>query len=175
MVSNVGYVMIGQDPRTKDFWIQEREDNNGMPGKVNLLADGMGDVRPSINGYVKKGYDPEKIIYNGQPVTDVFTKTTDENGDVVFKGNRKGKRGIVEIPKNDPSIRQIVITPSGEKVYVPVMLGSTTYVKPLSDGNYKVVSQAVVQPPQKPSVTIMSEEELIEHFAKYAPKLEVEA
>ncbi len=172
MVANVGYVMIGQDPLTKDFWIQQREDNDGKPGKVNLFADGSGDVRPSINNYVRNGYDPEKIIYNGQPVTDVFTKTTDENGDIVFKGRKKGK---VEFAKDIPGVSQIITTTTGEKVPIPVYLGSQTYVKPLRNGMYKVVSRLVVNPPQKPSVTIMSEQELIEHFAKQAPKLDVKA
>ena len=90
MVSNVGFVMIGQDAKTKTFWVHERENNDGKPGKVGLMADGSGDVRPTINAYVKNGYAPERIIYNGQPVTDVFTKTTDNEGNVVFKGSQKG-------------------------------------------------------------------------------------
>lgn len=89
-VSNSGFIIIGQDPKTKDFFVHERENKNGQPGKINgKMIDGRGDVRPTINEYVKDGFDPKKIIINGQPVTDVFTKTTDANGNVAFKGKNK--------------------------------------------------------------------------------------
>ena len=84
--NNTSFVIIGQDPKSNAFWIHERENKDGKPGKIGLMADGKGDVRPTINSYVSKGYDPSHIIYNGQPVTDVFIKTTNEKGEVAFKG-----------------------------------------------------------------------------------------
>lgn len=163
MVSNNGFVVIGQDPYSKDFWYHQRKCEEGKPCNIELMGDGSGDVRPLINSYVKKGYDPEKIIYNGQPVTDVFTKTTDEGGNIAFKGVDKGILKKV----GNPQVRQVVTTSSGEKVIVPAMLGSETTVVPLNDGTYKVITQAVVYPKPEPKVTIMTEEELVEHFAKF--------
>lgn len=161
--SNVGFVVIGQDPKSKAFWIHEREDDNGKPGEIKCFVDGKGDVRPTVNAYVKEGIAPERIIYNGQPVTDVFTKTTDEEGNIAFKGADKG---ILKKTGN-PHVRQVITTSSGEKVIVPAMLGSETTVVPLNDGTYKVVTQAVVYPRPEPKVTIMTEDELVEHFAKF--------
>lgn len=96
---------------------------------------------------------------------------TDEKGNVVFKGGKKGK---VEFAKNNPVVRQVITTASGQKVFIPVMMGSETTVEPLKDGTYKVVSRPVTNPPQEPKVTIMSEAELIENFGKYTPKLDVQ-
>ena len=169
------FVIIGQDPFTKDFWYHHRANNDGKPGKVDLMGDGSGDVRPMINNYVNKGYAPERIIYNGQPVTDVFTKTTDEKGNITFKGADKG---ILKKTGN-PQVRQVITTSSGEKVIVPAMLGSETTVVPLNDGTYKVITQAVVYPKPEPKVTIMTEDELVEHFAKFnngtTQKLDIKA
>ena len=167
-MNNYDFVIIGQDPNTKDFWYHQRENNDGKPGKINLMGDGKGDVRPMINTYVKDGYDPQKIIYNGQPVTDVFTKTTDANGAVIFKG---GQNGILPSQKN-PVIKQIITTSSGKKVYIPAMLGSETKVEALRDGTYKVITQTVVYPKPEPKVTIMTEEELIEKFGRYSTMIE---
>ena len=163
-VSNTGFVFIGQHNYTDDFWAHEREDNNGKPGKVNKMIDGSGDVRPLVNDYVQKGYDPSKIILNGQPVTDVFTKTTDENGNVAFKGVQKSSANVADrIPA-----RQVVTLSNGEKLVIPVMMGSSTNVEPLVDGTYKVTSQAIVFPKPEPKVTIMTEEELV---AKFKPNM----
>ena len=160
MISNANFVVIGQDPSTKDFWLHEREDNNGKPGKIGLMADGKGDVRPTINAYVSKGYAPERIIYNGQPVTDVFTKTTDEEGNVAFKGANKGK---VE-KGNSPFVRQVVTLSNGEKLTIPTMMGSSTNVEPLDDGTYKVTTQYSIFPKPEPKVAILTEEELVARF-----------
>ena len=164
MVSNNGFVVIGQDPYSKDFWYHQHKCEEGKPCNVELMGDGNGDVRPLINSYVKKGYDPEKIIYNGQPVTDVFTKTTDENGNVAFKGVQKSSANVADrIPA-----RQVVTLSNGEKLVIPVMMGSSTNVEPLVDGTYKVTSQAIVFPKPEPKVTIMTEEELV---AKFKPNM----
>ncbi len=172
MSYNNGFIVIGQDLQTKNFWIQQRENVNEVPGKVNMFADGQGDIRPSINSYVEKGFAPERIIYNGQPVTDVFTKTVDEEGKVSFKGGKKGK---VEFAKDDPTVRQYVITQSGQKIAIPVMLGSITTVKPLRNGTYKVISRLVTNTPQKPSVKVVSEAELIEMFGRQSSKIDIQA
>lgn len=160
MASNNGFVIIGQDIATKEFWVHQRANQNGKPGNVELMADGNGDVRQTVNNYVKKGYDPQRIIYNGQPVTDVFTKVTDENGNITFKGAPKGK---VE-KGNTPYVRQIVTLSNGEKLEIPVMMGSKTNVESLDDGTYKVTTQAVVFPKPEPKVTIMTEAELVARF-----------
>ena len=164
MVSNNGFVVIGQDPYSKDFWYHQHKCEEGKPCNIELMGDGNGDVRPLINNYVKKGYEPEKIIYNGQPVTDVFTKTTDENGNVAFKGVQKSSANVADrIPA-----RQVVTLSNGEKLVIPVMMGSSTNVEPLVDGTYKVTSQAIVFPKPEPKVTIMTEEELV---AKFKPNM----
>lgn len=162
---NGGYVIIGQDPKTLDFWYHERENNNGKPGAIQLMGDGKGDVRGMVNDYVHNGYDPEKIILNGQPITDVFTRTTDKDGQVVFKGHGK----IVKNDNGDKGVRQVIETQSGVIVKVPVMLGSETIVKPLTDGTYKVISKPVnYYGDNKESVKILTEEELIEKFSKHS-------
>lgn len=72
---NSNYVIIGQNPKTKDFWFHERENNNGKPGKVICMGDGRGDLKGTVDWYVEKGFDPSKIIINGQPASDVFEKS----------------------------------------------------------------------------------------------------
>lgn len=75
MLKNPGnYVIIGQNPKDGRFWIHERENKNNKPGKVVTFIDGKGDVKNTIKNYIEKGYNSNKIIYNGQPITDVFEK-----------------------------------------------------------------------------------------------------
>ena len=74
MQMNSNFVIIGQNPLTKDFFYHVRENNENKPGKIKLMGDGKGDVSKLIESYVKRGYSPEHIIYNGQPVADVFQK-----------------------------------------------------------------------------------------------------
>lgn len=62
-----------------DFFVQEREDNGGKPGKVLTFADGRGDVREVAQSYIKDGFDPKKIIINGQLASDMFEKTAEKN------------------------------------------------------------------------------------------------
>ena len=80
------FVMVGQDPKTKDFFYHERENNNGNPGKIRVMGDGKGDVRPLVNSYIKDGVPSENIFVNGQNVEDVFTKEVDEKGNISFRG-----------------------------------------------------------------------------------------
>lgn len=56
------------------FFIHERENNNGQPGKIVTMADGNGDINEVAKSYIKDGFDPSKIIINGQPASDVFQK-----------------------------------------------------------------------------------------------------
>ena len=68
------FVIIGQNPTDSRYWIHVRENMNNNPGKIKIMADGKGDIKPTIDYYVKNGYKPENIIYNGQPVKDTFQK-----------------------------------------------------------------------------------------------------
>jgi len=61
---------------TGPFFVQERENNNGKPGKIVTFADGKGDVNEVAKGYIEDGFDPKKIIINGQLASDVFTKNS---------------------------------------------------------------------------------------------------
>lgn len=61
----------------------------------------------------------------------------------------------------------VIRTQNNSLVVIPQMLGSTTKVKPLKDGNYAVITQAVIMPKEKPVVEILTEDELV---AKYGIK-----
>lgn len=52
--------------------IQERKDTDGKPGKVEKLMDGKGNVNAIAEGFIRDGFDPKKIIINGEPSTDVL-------------------------------------------------------------------------------------------------------
>ena len=63
--------------------------------------------------------------------------------------------------------RNIVVTTKGEVLVLPgQLIGSTTKVKPLKDGTYKITQQNSVYG-AKPETTILTEEELV---AKYGDK-----
>lgn len=70
------YLVIGGGgaSRPNDVFIHERENDNGKPGKIVTMADGKGDVKEIAKGYIEQGFNPEKIIINGQLATDVFQK-----------------------------------------------------------------------------------------------------
>lgn len=75
-------------------------------------------------------------------------------------GSSKGK----VIPAGE---KNIVVTSDGKVLSLPgQLIGSTTKVKALKDGTYKITSQPSVYG-AKPIVTILTEEELI---AKYGDK-----
>lgn len=70
-------VICGGNPfRPGDFFIHERENNDGKPGKIVTMADGKGDLKEVAKNYIEKGFDPSKIIINGQPATDLFELET---------------------------------------------------------------------------------------------------
>lgn len=68
-------IIAGANPNQPGpFFIHERENNNGQPGKIITMADGNGDVNEVAQSYIKDGFDPSKIIINGQPASDIFQK-----------------------------------------------------------------------------------------------------
>lgn len=77
---NGNFLIIAGAPPNQPgpFFIHEREDANGKPGKIVTMADGKGDINEVAKGYIKDGFDPAKIIINGQLASDVFqTQTKD--------------------------------------------------------------------------------------------------
>ncbi len=74
------YLVIGSDTSqgSGNYYIHERECNkDGTPGKIVTFADGKGAPKEVAQTYIEKGFDPKKIIINGQPSNDVFQKSTD--------------------------------------------------------------------------------------------------
>ncbi len=66
-------VIGGGNPyRPNDVFIHERENVDGKPGKIVTMGDARGDVNEIAQEYIEEGFDPKKIIINGQPASDVF-------------------------------------------------------------------------------------------------------
>ncbi|MBD5402562.1 hypothetical protein HDR58_07170 [bacterium] len=66
-------VIGGGNPyRPNDYFVHERENNDGKPGKIVTMADGRGDLKEVAQSYIEEGFDPSKIIINGQLASDVF-------------------------------------------------------------------------------------------------------
>lgn len=70
--SNFLFIGGGNPYRPGDFFVHERENNNGKPGRVITMCDGNGDLKEVAQSYIAQGFDPSRIIINGQPATDVF-------------------------------------------------------------------------------------------------------
>lgn len=87
-------VIGGGNPyRPGDFFIHERENVDGKPGKIVTMADGRGDLKEVAQSYIEKGFDPSKIIINGQPASDLFeTEAKDESVDKKDKKLSLGDR-----------------------------------------------------------------------------------
>lgn len=73
--------------------------------------------------------------------------------------------GSVSWAKDNPNVRQIVTTSKGEKVEIPVMMGSETNVKPLKDGTYRVEYKPTL-PNAKWETKILTEDELVARYGK---------
>ncbi|MBQ2610935.1 hypothetical protein IJF81_00930 [bacterium] len=75
------FIIIGSENpyRPNEFFVHERTDDNGKPGKIVKMADGRGDVKEIAKEYIKEGFDPQKIIINGQPAEDIFVKVNKSN------------------------------------------------------------------------------------------------
>ena len=73
--------------------------------------------------------------------------------------------GSVSYVKDNPNVRQIVTTSKGEQLEIPVMMGSTTDVKPLKDGTYEVKSKPTV-PNAQWETKILTEDELVARYGK---------
>ena len=92
--SNYLFIAGGDSYRPGDFYVQERECNaDGTPGKVVTFADGNGEVEEVAKSYIKDGFDPKKIIINGQPATDVFEKSG------VDKEEKSKKKSKLDTPE----------------------------------------------------------------------------
>lgn len=81
-VMNTNFVIIGQDPNSQDFFFHERADKDGQPGQIVKMGDGKGDITKTVKGLIEEGFDPSKIIINGQPATDLFQKTDNKKDEV---------------------------------------------------------------------------------------------
>ena len=70
------YIIIGSNGygKSSDVYIHERENVDGKPGKIVTMGDAKGDVKEIAQEYIKDGFDPRKIIINGQPAQDIFEK-----------------------------------------------------------------------------------------------------
>ncbi|MBE7713154.1 MAG: hypothetical protein E7Z87_05370 [Cyanobacteria bacterium SIG26] len=99
-------------------------------------------------------------------------------GNVATVGNVEAVKPFVPVEKgnvgkvvnvNKGNIRQVVTTQSGESIVIPVMLGSTTTVKPLKDGTYEVTTKPSVYGAEAKK-TILTEEQLIEKYGAYKTK-----
>ena len=68
------YIIIGSGSqyRPNEVYVHERANDNGKPGKIVTMADGKGDVKEIAKQYIEQGFDPKKIIINGQPAEDIF-------------------------------------------------------------------------------------------------------
>lgn len=78
MAFNTGnfLVICGDGSQSGKFFIHERKDNAGTPGEIVTMADGRGDVKEVAQTYIKDGFDPKKVIINGQLASDVFEKNS---------------------------------------------------------------------------------------------------
>ena len=71
------YLIVGNNG-PKDIYIHERANNNGKPGKILTFADAKGDANEIAKDYIERGFDPKKIIINGQLASDVFQKNDNQ-------------------------------------------------------------------------------------------------
>lgn len=90
---------------------------------------------------------------------------------VLSKGLSKkmAPAGKAENVKNDPYTNQIITTPSGYKIAVPVMMGSSTHIRPAADGSYVVT----YTPTKKGAVTereVLTEQQLLEKYQHWIVK-----
>ena len=70
------YLIIGSAGNR--YYIHERECNkDGTPGKIQVMADGKGNVKEVAKNFIDKGFNADKIIINGQLASDVFEKSKD--------------------------------------------------------------------------------------------------
>lgn len=74
--------------------------------------------------------------------------------------------GRVIQPTPESGLRQVVQTQNGSLVGIPMMMGSSTEVKPLEDGTYQVVTKPASLNAQ-PEIKILTEDELV---ARYGAK-----
>lgn len=79
---------------------------------------------------------------------------------------REAGMGKVKKVKNNPHVSQIVTTTTGQKIEIPVMMGSTTKVKALSKGRYQITYKPTT-PDAKAEKTVITEQELIERYGKF--------
>lgn len=83
-------VICGDGTQGGNFFIHERKDNAGKPGEIVTMADGKGDVNEVAKSYINDGFDPKKVIINGQLASDVFEKS--DAGDKKVDNNEKAKQ-----------------------------------------------------------------------------------
>lgn len=76
------------------------------------------------------------------------------------------KTGKVKKDRKNPDVSHIVTTQSGQQLAVPVTLGSTTKIKPLIGGKYKVMTKATT-PDAKWEVQKLTEQELLEKYSSW--------
>lgn len=104
-INKNNFVIIGSEKNVKSnlgdtkFFIQERKDEDGQPGKVEKLVDGKGSVNAIAESYIREGFDPSKIIINGEPATDVLHLNKDRMKEINRAPARIGIFGFQKIGK----------------------------------------------------------------------------
>ena len=71
--------------------------------------------------------------------------------------------------RKNPDVLEIVKTQNGTVVEIPVMIGSTTHVKPLRDGTYEVTTKGSKMGAE-PQTVILTESELIARYGNKTGK-----
>lgn len=74
--------------------------------------------------------------------------------------------GKAEKVKDDLHTRQIITTASGHKIAVPVMMGSTTDIRPAADGSYVVTYTPSVKG-AKTEREVLSEQQLLQKYQNW--------
>ncbi len=79
---------------------------------------------------------------------------------------RSANIGTVEKVKDNQHIKQIVTTPSGQKIAVPILMGAQVSIRPMMNGQYEVTSKPSV-PNAKTEVKRLTEQELLEQYKQW--------
>ena len=88
-------IIGGSGDRDQRVYIQERLNNNGQIGKVVTFADGKGDAKEIAERYIERGFDPNKVIINGQLASDVFQSENSVKNKVEAPESQASKSSFV--------------------------------------------------------------------------------
>lgn len=77
----------------KGFYFHEYRNENGKAAELVTMGDGIGDAKEAAEGFIKRGFDPDKIKINGQLASDIFKKENAEpkkENDIIDTTNLTG-------------------------------------------------------------------------------------